>query len=709
MAKLTSQTGRDAAVELYVAPDGNDAAPGTRRKPFQTLERARAAAREFVGRRAVSVRLAAGVYALERTLEFTAADSGAARRPVVWRAAPGAEVRLSGGREVTGWRPVADEAILRRLAPAARGRVWQADLQALGIRAYGQVENTGQRHFDRAASINARRPARDGGLELFFNDRPMTLARWPNRGFVKIAGLAASAADSAPGRGRCRTGELVYRGARPRRWRDENDIWLHGYWFHDWSDERQKVAGIDLERRVISLAAPHHVYGYRAGQWFYALNLLAELDQPGEWYLDRATGKLYFWPPSPLAEGRAVVSVLDTLATFTEVSHLAWEGLILEAARGTAVAIRGGTGLRLGGCILRNLGGWGVKVEGGRDHRVAGCDLYGLGNGGILLAGGDRRTLAPAGHRAVNNHIHHFSRWNRTYQPALALVGVGNRAVRNLVHDAPHMAVFFSGKDHLIEGNEIRAVCLESNDAGSIYAGRDWTMRGTVIRGNCLRDIRGFRERYAVGVYLDDMFCGTVIAGNIFYRVARAVFIGGGRDNLVENNLLVDCRPALHIDDRGLGWAKSETHRERLRAAPYRSATWRRRYPQLAAILDRDPAAPGGNLIRRNVCFRGEWLENHVDRRPEGFVFRANLTGCDPRFRAPPPESFALRADSPARAIGFRPIPRERIGLYRDQYRRRLPATDRPGGRPQASQAFKVCASSSKAAGESARTNSSRA
>ena len=92
-------------------------------------------------------------------------------------------------------------------------------------------------------------------------------------------------------------------------------------------------------------------------------------------------------------------------------------------------------------------------------------------------------------------------------------------------------------------------------------------MRGHVIRHNYLHHINGFEGRGCRGVYLDDMFCGTTIHGNVFYKVPRAAFIGGGRDCTVENNVFVDCTPALHIDARGMGWAAGERERAH-RAAP---------------------------------------------------------------------------------------------------------------------------------------------
>jgi hypothetical protein len=356
--------------------------------------------------------------------------------------------------------------------------------------------------------------------------------------------------------------------------------------------------------------------------------------------------------------------VLPELVTMRETSHVTVEGMILEAARGTAVTITAGSHNQIVRCVLRNLGGWGVRVQGGIANRVLGCEITQTGEGGVSLEGGDRRRLAAAGHAAENNRIHHYSRWHRMYRPAIALEGVGNRAAHNLIHDAPHEAIAFGGNDHRIEFNEIHHVCEESNDAGAIYAGRDWTMRGTVIRHNFLHDIRGFEGRGCVGVYLDDMFCGTTIFGNVFYRVTRAAFIGGGRDNVIENNLFIDCEPAVHVDARAQGWASDHvgtTMKERLQAMPYDEPLWRQRYPALVRILEEDRAAPRGNVIARNVCWGGRWEEIEERARPL-ITFQENLLDQDPRFVGAARMNFQLRDDSPAYKLGFQRIPIEQIG-----------------------------------------------
>ena len=188
----------------------------------------------------------------------------------------------------------------------------------------------------------------------------------------------------------CVEGIFTFEGDRPRRWSGEKDAWVHGYWFWDWSDQRQKVKAIDLGQQRIELEPPHHTYGYRKGQWFYAYNLLSEIDQPGEWYLDRESGILSFWPPNSLDQGLALVSVLPTLIAMQNTSHVIIRGVTFEAARGTALTISGGSHNQVLGCTIRNAGGSALSVNGGSNHGVVGCDIYQCGAGGVSLSGGDR-------------------------------------------------------------------------------------------------------------------------------------------------------------------------------------------------------------------------------------------------------------------------------------------------------------------------------
>lgn len=649
---------------FYVAPQGADSNTGTKDRPFGTLERVRDEIRALktnaqIPKGGVVVEISAGTYVRTAPFELSAENSGTEEGPIVYRARQGEAVHLLGGVVVNGWKPVTDRAILSCLEEKARGKVQQTDLRITGVTDLGEINR------DR--------------LEVFYQSQPMTLARWPNEGFIKIVGLVEpDTVEHLRNKG-SKAGKFMYEGDRPKRWVREQDPWVFGYWFWDWADQYHRITFIDPGRRVIEVAPPYHYYGYRVGQWFYGLNLLSELDQPGEWYLDRTKAILYFWPPAPLQDGAVTVSVIPEMVKMKDVAHVTLRGLTIEAVRGTAVQISGGSHCRIEACEIRNVGGNAIEIKGGRQHEVADCNLHALGESGIILQGGSRNNLQPAHHVAQNNHIHDYGRWQRMDTRAVFLNGVGNRVAHNLIHNAPNQGIYFNGNDHIIEFNEIHDVCLESNDAGAIYAGRDWTMRGTIIRYNYIHHINGFQQRSAVGIYLDDMFCGIKIFGNIFFNVKNATFIGGGRDCSIENNIFVNCQPAVHVDARALdyahyhtdAWLKEARERGTLLGIHFDQPPFSLRYPKLASILKEEPAAPRGNIISRNICAGGKWAD--IDNRALPLLeIKDNIISEALHFVKRPQqgptnitvEDFQLPADSPAWKIGFQPIPVDRIGLH---------------------------------------------
>jgi len=670
-------------LEYYVAPNGNDrwsgrlAAPNAARTdgPFATLEQARDAVRKVrqgakEKRSGVTVYLRGGIYRIMRTFAVESQDGGAsAAAPTIYRAYRNKEVRLVGGQEVGGWQAVRDEAIAKRLDPAAREHVQQTDLKAQGITDFGKLTPRG-----------FGRPTTPAALELFFQDRPMTLARWPNGDAWATIKAAPKGAEG---------GVFTVDSDRLARWMQSDDVWVHGYWNYDWADTYEKVASLDPEARAITTQPPHGAYGYAPGRRFYALNILEELDAPGEYYLDRKTGILYFWPPADLKQGKTVVSLLETpLITIRNAAHIILRGLTLEATRGAGLEISGCDACLVAGCTVRNLGTNGIDITGGTHCRVQSCDLYELGDSGVHVGGGDRKTLTPGGHSVINCEIHHQSRWDRTYRPAIGIDGVGNRASHNLIYDGPHNAILMGGNDHIVEYNDISRVCTQTGDAGAVYMGRDLVQRGTIIRYNHFHDIgptiKANQEgRYdeVMAVYLDDCYCGVTILGNLFERAGRSIMVGGGRDNTIENNLFVDCNPAIHIDQRGKGWAAKyfalggEWHiLEHAQEVPYNQPPYSVRYPHIAALLTDDPAAAKYNRIVRNIRIgSGKWID-WLDGLNETTVeTHDNWTEGDPGFIAPAAHDYRLRPNAPALKTGFQPLPLSKIGLQHDEYRHKLP------------------------------------
>lgn len=575
------------ALEFHVSPSGNDANTGSSASPFRTLEKARDTIRTIPTLPAggVTVYLHGGTYALAQPFTLTAPDSGETGKPITYKSFPGETARLSGGILLDQFSPVTNPAILSRLDPAVRSHVLQTDLGARGLTDFG--------------------PVNAGGAELFSQDKPMQSARWPNTGFVKIDSVV-----------NFEGGIFRYQGDRPSRWLAENEPWLDGYWFNDWFQERRRIDTINTANKTINLEEPRATYGYRAGQWYFAFNMLCELDTVGEWYLDRVSRILYFWPPSVPA---ATLSLCSTLVKIDGASHITLQGLVMEESRKTAIVVNNSSDIQIDGCAIRNTGGTGINVLYGKKNLIRNSEIAYNGDFGINLWGGDRFKLVPAEHKIENNNIHHFSRINRTTKPGIYLGGVGNVVAHNHIHDAPHMGIQFNGNDHIIEYNRFDNLVYESNDAGAVYNGRDWTQRGTVIRYNYFENIRGRNNLGAMAVYLDDFLSGNTIYGNIFNNVYYGVMIGGGRDNIVENNIFVDVVAGVRIDQRGITGGKyfidttaanaNKLLYTLLARYKYDQPPYSTRYTHLANILADEPGKAKYNRIVQNVFYKAsEWI-----------------------------------------------------------------------------------------------------
>ncbi len=650
VAILFAAAATASAATLTVSPGG----------PLRTLDQARDQIRtlrtqsKLADGEAVTVIVRRGVYFVEHSIQFDDRDSG-----VTYRAESGA--RLVGGRRLTRWRPVRDLQVRERLAPDARGHVLEIDLGRQGI----TPGNFSARGFGREAQ--------SAHAELFFKGRRMTVARWPNDGFTRIA----SAADTEPhddehgGRiGRLDRG-FLYEGDRPGHWQSDPNIWVHGYWSWDWADTYERVASIDAKTRLVLTAPPHGIYGFRRNQRYTFLNVLEELDSAGEYYVDFPNRKLYFWPPSDPRQAEIFVSVTDeALLDFRDARDVTVDGFTLEYTRGRAVTVHDGASVTLRNLAVRNTGGAGIVIEGGFRHTVERSEIAYTGDSAIEITGGDRRTLTPAGHAVRDCDLHHMGEWVRTYNPAVKVNGVGNLVEHNAIHHGPHAGILLTGNDHVIDGNDMHHLALETGDVGAIYLGRDYTERGVMIRHNYIHELGGVGLG-SMAVYLDDCASGVTVLGNVFYKLKYGAFVGGGRDNRVENNLFVACSPAIHVDARGLDprpvWQDMvyRTMKPKLAQMRVTEPPYRERYPEILSVLPYLEKAggvpPEGNLIRRNLI-SGPAFDIRKPAEPFVGNLNGNLTLEDGFSFDPDARIYRLPDREDIRALGFAPIPLDRAG-----------------------------------------------
>ncbi|OAS19741.1 right-handed parallel beta-helix repeat-containing protein [Methylobacterium platani] len=568
-------------VEIPVAAEGVRPGPGAVATLADAVTEARRR-RARDPRAEIVIALGAGTHRLTGAVRLGPRDGGTPGAPLVIRGPADGSARLVGSLRLA---PIPlDPALAARLPAAARGRV----------RAY-------------RLPPSARAPARiqapivlDGtpvppAFEVFDGEGAMHPARWPAEGF-------AEARDG--------DGSGFTLANAPPSLRDEPDLWAEGYWRWGWLFEALPVVRTAPQGTGMRLTLDRPPYeGIRAKAPIRLVHLLAGLDRPGTWWRDARSGTLLAWPRGPET---VEVSVAETLLAAEGASHLRIEALRLAMARGDLVRVTGGRDVVVADSVLGPSGGRGAVFAGAQDSGILRGDLTGSGAEAVVLSGGERRTLKPGGLFLRDSRLTGYARRLPTQHPAVALDGVGAEVSGNFIHDSPAYAIHIRGNDHRIAGNEIANLLTGATDTGAIYAGRDWTARGSVIAGNFLHDIRGDADREVKGVYLDDMASGFTVSGNLFLRVDQPVFIGGGRDNRVEGNVFVAASPAIHVDSRGETWARDAITdpQSELRAAyaamPVGSAPWRARYPRLPGLLYDRPAVATGNVLADNLLALSE-------------------------------------------------------------------------------------------------------
>ena len=692
---------------IYVSPQGNDKNPGTEKAPFATIGRAQAEARKVKSKGmpegGIVVYLREGSYFLTEPLSFGKDDSGTENCPVVYRSYPGEEARIIGGRQIRNFRLLDDPAVLARLPEEARGKVWAADLKGAGITDYGQLVNRG---FGEAS------PA---AMELIYNGESMELARWPNDRWLMVAGLVNPEGDYKFRNTPYQKGKFLYDGSRPERWKEEDEIWLKGYMgvqtpYHL---KHLKVTSIDTDKKIIYVAkdprwAKMKDPTYRgariaANHPYFAYNLLSEIDMPGEFYVDRKNGRLYFYPPGEM-EGSEIVGTMveSPLMKLEDASHMVFLGITIDGGRSHGIEISGGKNNMVAASVIRNSGQWGIMVKGGFNHSVVGCDIHDAGEGGIsldfertsnLIRG--RKKLIPSGNVIENNHIYRFNRFCGGYNQGVRIDGIGQRVSHNVIHDSPLQGIYFNANDHVIEFNELHDVVHEGRELGAIYIyGEPWYLmsRGTVIRNNFFHHISYHSSPNLThglnAIHIDAMNAGLVIEKNIFYRFPNGIS-STYPGNYITNNIFIDAEVrGIGQSDRSLIFCKDRDidagpnlsimrrMSDQLQRVRYKQPPWSYRYPPLLSLMQKEPAEWGqiqGSIIERNINTGGSFISFGAGTR-NSTHFENNWDGEKPLFMDREKMDFDIRPGSPVYGLtGCEPLNVDRIGVYEDKLRASWP------------------------------------
>ena len=693
----------DPTYAFYVAVDGNDENPGTIDAPFATPERARDAIRELKANggypdSGVTVYFRGGDYSISSTFELNAQDSGTLSGPNVYKAYPGETVTFMGGKtlDASKFVPISDDNVKKRLKRSAQSAVLQLSLPEQGITDYGE-----EKPYGFAQNVL---PA---PMELFLGDKALTVARYPNEGFIPMGEVIDPGTIDSPGSFISTYDDII-------RWAEPEKAWASGCFAAGYTDNTVKIASVDQDGKVTLSTG---IYGnietgsYYCTHFYY--NVLEELDNPGEYYVDTDNGILYLYPTEDYLTSKMYVSMLEEpIVAIEDASYVNISGINFEGTRGMGIYMEKGEHNQILDCTFKNMGNVAISIgksamspnhvqhqfpapeqlqsriignvkgllyetqhinrEGGFNHVIEGCTIYNMGSGGIIAGSGDRINLIPSNIKIVNNEIHDVNRRDKTYKPPIWLDGMGIQVAHNKIYNIPSMAIHIMGNDHIIEYNEIFNCVTNSDDMGAIYAGRNPSELGNVIRYNYFHD-NGKPDTAPGGIgqqsiFWDDQECNVTIFGNLFVRAGHSSAFKTNqptRYNTFENNVLVDSVQAIEphngndknvLSDPDYAWPEDDIYTQRLKGPLNVFAdNYLEKYPFLKEIQGTTCAV---NVARNNVLV-------NTPIGGGGWTIEKNFEG-DPKFVDAANGNYRLAEDSPVftELPDFVELPIDLMGRY---------------------------------------------
>lgn len=673
-------------IVFYVSPKGNDSWSGRRASPdksgrdgpFATVRAAQSAVRKLRGKSGlespVRVELRGGVYCMKTPLVFTGRDSGipavctnngavdAAAEPVVYAAYRKEKPVLSGGRRLTGWRE----------EDLNGNTVWVTNIPAV-----------------KKGTWNFR--------QLFVNGQRRMRPILPRDGFYRINKLARapSAQRSEHSWRSSRNDRFYFEEGDLARWKNLEDVEL--VTLQCWIESRMWLRDIDEKKNLVRLDRPT-VAGLAAGHSsdhegteYFVENVFEALSEPGEWYLDRKEGKLYYlpMPGEKLASAEIYAPAISQLLRIEggsrdgqEASHIRFEGIGFahtewrypdgiaasnQAANGVpgAIVLRRAHWVSFECCTFSHLGNYGIELlEDCRDNEIRRCSISDLGAGGVKAWHGSQRTTI------ADCEIGHGGRIFHSAVGVLIGMSSGNKVLHNHIHDFRYTGVSVGWRwgytdgdayGNLIEYNHIHDIGHGYlSDMGGIYT--LGPSQGTRLRYNLIHDVcaRGYG---GWGIYPDEGSSDILIENNVVYDCNRSSFHQHyGRDNIVRNNIFV-CG-----GQHQLAVSRAEAHC---------SLQFERNivYFDCGGLL-----APAWNEFNSWPNKRVDFDHNlYFDARGRRMDFSGmslrewralgrdvNSLVADPKFVDVNKRDFRLRKNSPAFRVGFIPFDLSTVGPRSD-------------------------------------------
>ncbi len=682
-----------AVVTVYVSPSGNDSWSGLLAEPrpdktdgpLATITAARDLLRhldpEVKTAGPADVLIRAGTYRLADPLVFTPADSGTESCPITYAAYPGEHPLISGGRVITGWQK--------------SGKLWVTTLPDVPARGW-----TFRQLF--VSRRDGKTPPQEADTSNSMYPTPLRcrerriLARDPNEGYFYMAGAAAALQDPATGKeiDRSKTA-FRFSPGDIKAWPDLADADVFA--FYVWETGMFPIASVDQDTSTVQVTGeskwPFTTAAPR--QRYFIENAFEALDAPGEFYLDRRTGKLFYYPvpgedPTNVVVTAPVVRQFVVLEGNPDaqqyVDYLSFRGLRFSYADyalepeghgdwqaavtvPASIQARGARHCTIEGCEVSHIGTYAIYFDRGCTYnRVAMNHLHDLGAGGVRFGEQGPPASEPlrTHHNVCTNNFIHDGGY---VYPGAVGVWIGhasdNEVTHNEICDLNYTGIScgwswgYGPTDHrnnLIAFNHIHHVAARGvmADTGAIYT--LGLSAGTRLDHNLIHDCWSYPPQPgAGGIYPDEGSSGITIENNVVYdTVSGGLTVHYGEGNLVRNNIFAFGR------DQQVVRGRNEEHLaftfEHNLIYYDSGATWAASGPNHNWAADHNLYfnASGQPLVFLGDLDFKQWQALGQD---------VHSVVADPKFVDPERRDFRLRPDSPALKLGFVPIDISTAGL----------------------------------------------
>src|SRR5581483_4045428 len=450
----------------------------------------------------VTVLIHGSRYELPETFVLTPEDS-----EVTWAAYPGERPILSGGRRITGWQK------------AAKGPLWTA-------------------------------PASFYFRQMFVNGRRAQRARTPNNGFYRIDGPSSQDKPF----------QLKFRGddVKPS-WAGRGAV--EAIALLAWAEIRMPIVSVDPASHNARLTGNPRPSNKEVDARYWIENAPDALDAAGEWYLDRNTNTVSYWPVAgdDPASGEVIAPALQQLVRLDGkpergecVRNVVFRGIefrhgdwtmsaagyadtqsAIEAA--SAFEAVGAENVTIEHCVFTQSGGYAIWFgRGSKQDSVLATDIYDMGAGGIKIGETAQRANEGernSGHTISDNDIHDLG---IVYPAAVGIwlgQSSGNTISHNHVHNLYYTAISVGWtwgygptlcNHNIIEYNHLHDIGQNMlSDMGAVYT--LGVQPGTIIRNNLIHDVWSFTYG-GWGIYPDEGSSDMLIENNIVYRTKSAGF-----------------------------------------------------------------------------------------------------------------------------------------------------------------------------------------